>query len=272
MGWYHGGNRGSPWAMLNYETIGAPDLPGLMIAHGLFGSARNWRVIAKRLSDSYHVVTVDMRNHGASFWHDAHSYPDLARDLTAVMDHFDRPFHLLGHSMGGKSSMVAALTAPERIRSLIVADIAPVTYSHSQIQNIDAMKQVDLSQVTRRSEAQGQLDALGVGQVEQAFFTQSLDVAEKRWTFNLDALAQNMPQIMSFPDLGAAHYTGPALFLTGATSDYVQPEHRPQIRALFPQARFAKLTDAGHWLHAEQPRHFESAVRVFLKHVEQAEA
>jgi esterase len=40
--------------------------PPILIAHGLFGSARNWGVIAKRLSDTRRVLTVDMRNHGDS--------------------------------------------------------------------------------------------------------------------------------------------------------------------------------------------------------------
>ena len=55
------------------------------------------------------------------------------------------------------------------------------------------------------------------------------------------------------------------LFLTGADSQYVLPEHRETIRALFPKARFAKIPDAGHWLHAESPRAFEETVRVFLE-------
>ena len=252
--------------MLAHETFGDPDLPALMIAHGLFGSARNWRVIAKRLSDAYHVVTVDMRNHGQSFWSDTHQYTDLAQDLIDLMEHMDRSFCLLGHSMGGKSAMTAALRAPERITSLIVADIAPVPYEHTQLHNIAAMRAVDLSRVTRRSEAQAQLAEQGVGDVERAFFTQSLDVQNQSWIFNLDALAANMGAIMSFPEMSNARYSRPALFLSGAGSDYVQDSHKPLIRKLFPKARFAKLSNAGHWLHAEQPRHFESAVRVFLDH------
>ena len=60
------------------------DLPPLLIAHGLYGSARNWNVIAKRLSDTRNVLTVDMRNHGESPWMPSHTYPELAADLTAA--------------------------------------------------------------------------------------------------------------------------------------------------------------------------------------------
>ena len=63
---------------------------------------------------------------------------------------------------------------------------------------------------------------------------------------------------------GSLVIDGPALFLTGALSHYVRPEHREVIRALFPKARFARIPEAGHWLHADAPRAFEDTVRIFL--------
>ena len=65
--------------------------PPLLIVHGLYGSARNWGVIAKRLSDQHHVIAVDQRNHGDSPWFDTHSYIDMANDLIAVAQHIGRP-------------------------------------------------------------------------------------------------------------------------------------------------------------------------------------
>jgi len=52
--------------------------------------------------------------------------------------------------------------------------------------------------------------------------------------------------------------------VTGQNSDYVRPEYHPRILELFPNAQFVEIPDAGHWLHAEQPRAFISAVRAFL--------
>ncbi len=244
------------------HNIDGPGTP-LLIAHGLFGSGRNWGVIAKRLSNERPVIAVDMRNHGASLHDPAHDYPDLAADLAEVIDHYGAPMEVLGHSMGGKAAMALALAHPDHVARLIIADIAPVTYSHSQSQHIEAMRAVDLTQVSRRSDAVGQLAAMGVDPMLQSFLTQSLDVAGKRWMFNLDALAENMPAILSFPALDGA-YAGPTLFLSGDRSDYVTPAHRPAIRVYFPHARFAKIRGAGHWLHAEEPRAFEATVRAFL--------
>ena len=247
--------------MLNYNEFGSG--PTLLIAHGLYGSARNWGVIAKRLSDTRHVVVVDMRNHGDSPRFETHSYPEMANDLAEVIEHIGAPVDVLGHSMGGKASMALALTRPELVRTLISGDIAPVSYAHSQGQFLDAMRAVDLSTVSRRSDASAQLEAQGVSTELQSFFTQSLDISTKNWKLNFDALADDMDKILSFPTLTGS-YDGPTLFLSGAESDYVTHDHRPIIKPLFPNARFAKIPETGHWLHSERPRAFEAAVRTYL--------
>lgn len=250
--------------MLNTILHGAPtDQPPLVIVHGLYGSARNWGVIAKRLSDSRQVIAVDQRNHGDSAWTESHSYPDMAGDIAEVIEAYGGRADVMGHSMGGKASMVLALSRADLVNRLIVADISPVAYSHSQIQYIEAMRAVDLSRVEKRSDATEQLAAHVSDPTLQAFFTQSLDIKERRWKLNLDVLAREMPKILSFPEV-EGQFDGPTLFLSGGESDYVAPEYRERIRALFPAARFAKIPGAGHWLHAEKPREFEAAVRVWL--------
>ncbi|WP_420328299.1 alpha/beta fold hydrolase [Mameliella sp.] len=253
--------------MLNTLSHGTPDGIPLVIVHGLYGSGRNWGVIAKRLSDRWHILTPDMRNHGDSPRTETHSYPDLAGDLAELIDAHGGRAHVVGHSMGGKAAMLLALQHPEKLASLLVADIAPVAYTHSQIQFIEAMRAVDLSRVEKRSDAVEQLAQHVDDKTLQSFFTQSLDVQNKRWKLNLDTLAREMPKILGFPKI-EGRYEGPTLFLSGGQSDYVQAEHRPRIRKLFPKARFAKIPKAGHWLHAEDPRGFEASVRAFVDHVE----
>jgi pimeloyl-ACP methyl ester carboxylesterase len=250
--------------MLRTVTLGEDTAhPPILIAHGLFGSARNWGVIAKRLSETRRVVTVDMRNHGESPWTDSHGYPDLAADLAEVIAAIGGQADVLGHSMGGKAAMVLALQHPESVRRLIVADIAPVAYRHTQQHLVDAMRAVDLSAVTTRGDADRQLAAHVEAEGVRAFLLQSLDVKGRRWRLNLDTLERDMALILGWPDV-AGQFDGPALFLTGALSDYVRPEHRPAIKALFPQAKFAKIPGAGHWLHADRPRAFEAAIAAFF--------
>ncbi|MFQ1698989.1 alpha/beta fold hydrolase [Loktanella agnita] len=244
--------------MLNTVSYDGPDTTPLLIAHGLYGSARNWGVIAKRLSATRPVVAVDMRNHGTSPWFETHSYPDMAADLAEVIG---QPMDVLGHSMGGKAAMVLALQHPEKVNRLVVVDIAPVTYTHTQMGPLEAMRGVDLSSLTSRADAKEQLGDLEPGVSD--FLLQSLDIKEKCWRLNLDVLANEMDKIIGFPEI-SGQFDGPVLFLSGADSDYVQREHRDRIKTLFPQAKFAKIPGAGHWLHAEKPRECEAAIATFL--------
>jgi pimeloyl-ACP methyl ester carboxylesterase len=184
----------------------------------------------------------------------------MAEDLAEAID---GRWDVLGHSMGGKAAMVLALRHPGKVNRLIVADIAPVAYGHTQAHLVAAMAGLDLPGLSSRADADRALAAEVPDAGVRAFLLQSLDLREKRWRLNLDALGREMPAILSFPDIEGS-FDGPALFLSGAISSYVLPEHRDRIRALFPAARFAKIPGAGHWLHAEKPREFEAAVAAFL--------
>lgn len=253
-------------ATIHHPAATPTDAPPLVIAHGLYGSARNWGVIARRLADLRDVIAVDMRNHGDSPRAPSHSYPDLAADLAEVIASLGRPVDLLGHSMGGKAAMQLALTTPANLRRLIVADIAPIAYTHDQSHHARAMQALDLTNLTTRGEADRRLSHSIDDPSLRAFFLQSLDLKAEggpRWRLNLPVLEAEMPNIVGWPGT-TGQFDHPTLFLTGADSHYVKPEYRDTIRALFPTARFAKIPGTGHWLHAEKPREFEETVRVFL--------
>jgi pimeloyl-ACP methyl ester carboxylesterase len=251
--------------MLNVLSFGDHAGIPVLIVHGLFGSGRNWGVIARRLAEMRPVIAVDMRNHGDSPRFATQGYADMAGDLAQVIAAHGGRADVLGHSMGGKAAMVLALTHPDRVRRLIVADIAPVAYGHSQSHHIAAMRALDLTGLRARSEADRRLAETVQDAALRAFFLQSLDLKSDppRWKLNLDVLEAEMPKIVGWPEI-TGRYDGPALFLSGALSDYVRPEHRATISALFPRVRLARIPGAGHWLHADKPREFEAAVQTWL--------
>ena len=254
--------------MLNthrYPAENPQGLAPLLIVHGLFGSARNWGVIARRMAASRDVVAVDMRNHGESPRFPTQGYPEMAADLAEVIRETGQPMDVMGHSMGGKAAMQLALTEGNLVNRLVVADIAPVAYDHDQTRHIDAMRALDLAGVTTRGEADRRLAASVDDAGLRAFFLQSLDLkaSPPAWRLNLDVLEADMAKIVGWPGT-RGQFDGPVMFLSGAQSQYVRPEHRETIRALFPAARFARIPDAGHWLHAEKPREFEETLKVFL--------
>ena len=87
--------------LLNHTVFG--DGPLVIILHGLFGSARNWTLHAKALSESHRICTADLRNHGLSPWSSAMSYEVMAEDIVELIYHLEETSAcIVGHSMGGK--------------------------------------------------------------------------------------------------------------------------------------------------------------------------
>ena len=243
----------------------------MAILHGLFGSARNWRSIAQQFAAHHRVLAFDLRNHGASPWAAGMSYREMVEDLRASLaERGVERAALIGHSMGGKVAMLAALLRPNEVDRLVVVDIAPASTPPALLAYVRAMRALDLADITRRGEADIRLAAAVPDPAERAFLLQNLiiDNGTARWRINLEAIEQNFSVIIKFPELPPdACYRRPTLFISGARSDYITPEHAPTIRRLFPQSRIEHIEDAGHWVHAEQPAAFLRAVEPFLSGV-----
>ena len=240
----------------------------LVILHGLLGSARNWSTVARQLGESHRVFVLDLRNHGRSPWAATMSFDDMAGDGAAFVDtHRLRSATVIGHSLGGKVARRLALTRPERVARLVVVDVAPVAYAHTFGPFVEAMAAVDLSTVRRRTDAELQLERRIRDPVVCNFLLQNLVKTEAgfAWRANLETLAAAMPELLSFSSSDdEAAYPGPTLFVAGARSGYIKPEHRPLIARLFPNAEHALIAGAGHWVHAERPTEFLAEVRRFL--------
>ncbi len=244
---------------------GAP----VAILHGLFGSARNWGGIARRLAPDFRVIAFDLRNHGASPWAPTMGYAEMAEDVRAAMKaRGHRRYALIGHSMGGKVAMMAALAAAAEIERLVVVDIAPVAFPAAHLAYVQAMRGLDLAAIARRGDADKALADAIPNPVERAFLLQNLVLNDgpPRWQLNLSAIETALPAALSgFPAVAPeAVYRGPALFIAGGTSDYVRPDDDAKVRRLFPDARLLRIEEAGHWVHAEQPDAFLNAVLPFL--------
>ena len=244
---------------------GAP----LVLLHGMFGASANWHSIAVRLAGNFAVLAVDLRNHGASPHVSAMDYPAMADDVARLLDELGlTDAHVLGHSMGGKVAMALALRSPQRVRRLIVVDIAPVAYADRFTPLIDAVLRLDLATVATRADADRQLARDIASAPVRALLLQNLARQGGGWAWRIDwrAIAANLPALLGFaPGLGGRHCAVPALFVQGAESDYLLPEHRPLIETMFPQASFRSIAGAGHWVHADRPTELSEMVRGWLR-------
>jgi len=247
---------------LAFEVTGSG--PAVVILHGLFGSARNWRGMAKALASHYRVFCVDMRNHGQSPWATTMTYPEMAADVRMLIESegLDKPV-VIGHSMGGKAAMTLALETPSRVGRLIVVDIAPVSYVDRFSVYLEAMREVDTGSLTKRADAMEQL----VQRIQDVdlvgFLLQNLVPRDDHfdWRLNLGAIGSAVPDLSGFPDqLLRRRYGGPTTLIRGSLSDYVEPADQVVARKLFPALEVVDIEGAGHWVHADKPSEFRAAL------------
>lgn len=242
--------------------------PPVIILHGLFGSSVNWRRIGRFLAKHHRVMALDLRNHGRSPQVETMRYAEMVDDLFALMDR-EKLLRatLLGHSMGGKVAMLAALQQPERVLELIIVDIAPVPYRRDYAQIITALQGVNLNRVVRRADADVQLKQWIADMRLRSFLLQNLvsEAGRYRWRPSLPAIAGALPDLLGFPDLSPSRRCwAKSLFVRGEQSDYVVSEYYPVIRARFPLAEIVTIPGASHWVHADQPEPFQSALQRFF--------
>jgi len=252
---------------LYYRELGHG--PPLVILHGLFGSSANWGSMAKRLAESYRVITADLRNHGASPHAETMTYEEMAEDILALLNETNvEKAILLGHSLGGKTAMTFALLHPGRTEALIAVDIAPVRYGRRFDDIIRALKELPLETLPSREEADRQLASQIPDAGLRQFLLQNLVRQGKtfRWRANLEAIEQNMDTLLGFPDLApSVRYEGRACFIAGTLSSYVRPDRIPPIHRLFPFAQIVTIPETGHWPHIERPETFFAALKKFLE-------
>ena len=240
--------------------------PDIVLLHGLFGQGSNLGRVSRALMSDFRVHCLDLPDHGRSPWLTETSLVTYAAAVSEWMQsNALLSAHVLGHSLGGKIAMELALTAPERVEKLIVADIAPVTYTEQHLQMLEALQQV----VDRRCKTRAEAEALLCEVIEDpgvvGYLLMSLEAADGayRWRFNLTGLADAYGRLRQAPS-EAAPFQGPTLFLKGGNSAYIQATHEQEIRRRFPDSQLVTVQDAGHWLHVDQPDQFNGAVRTFL--------
>jgi pimeloyl-ACP methyl ester carboxylesterase len=249
------------------ETVGSG--PPLVVLHGLFGSSGNWRGVARALAVSHTVVSVDLRNHGASPWADSMDYVEMADDVLQLIDRLGlkRPT-VMGHSMGGKVAMALALRHPARIARLIVVDIAPVSYADTLTPFAEAMRSANVVAAASRSEVQRRLQQAVPDDRVVPFLMQNLVAHNDHfdWRLNLLGISLAMPQLCAFPtSLLGLRFDGPVAVIAGTNSNYVAQSGREAFQPMFSQAEVEFIDDAGHWVHADQPAAFVGSVRRLLQ-------
>lgn len=241
----------------------------VVILHGLFGVSDNWVSIGKKLSNNFSVYIPDLRNHGRSPHHPVFSYPAMVDDLYDFLEENELDdIILIGHSMGGKLAMNFCMEYPGMVSKLIIIDIPPREFParQSHIQVLNAMQNMDFDKVSSRSDVEEALATTITSQSLRLFIMKNLYRVNKdrfAWRLNVEAITSNIDNVMEgVPKL--QEYIKPALFVRGALSDYILDEDKESILSYFPQAKFADIPEAGHWVHADNPDDLCKVFNTFL--------
>lgn len=252
-----------------HSKIYGEDKPGtpLLVFHGLFGMLDNWGSFGKIFGEYFPVHLIDLRNHGKSFHSEEMSHDAMAHDITHYMDHHGMAkVNLLGHSLGGKAVMQFAIKYPVKVEKLIVVDIAPKAYPPHHQGIIKALQSVEFEEDTTRQEVE---EALKIYIPEMSviqFLTKNLYWTDDKilaWRFNLPVLSEKYDEFVSNA-VKFGVFSGKTLFISGAKSDYILPQDDFQIKQQFPDSSVVQVSNAGHWVQAENPKEFNFVVQDFL--------
>lgn len=254
--------------MSNLHSIIIGDGEPLLILHGFFGMGDNWKSLGIKFSDNYQVHIIDQRNHGRSFHSDDFSFELMIEDLFHYIDRHElKRVNLLGHSMGGKTAMQFAVTFPYLVNKLVIADIAPKYYPPHHQFILKALHAVDFMKVKTREDVDDifkkYIPELRIRQfLLKNVYRKTKD--ELAYRFNLESLSNNVEEVGDgLPPF--TEFEGSTLFLKGENSGYISNDDDTMIKAHFPNSKIITISNAGHWLHAENPSDFYNTIVGFLK-------
>ncbi|MGB2173537.1 MAG: alpha/beta fold hydrolase [Flavobacteriaceae bacterium] len=239
-----------------------------IILHGFLGMGDNWKTLAKQFSNlGFQVHLVDQRNHGRSFHDSEFNYEVLAADLKQYCSHHTiNNMVLLGHSMGGKTAMLFAALYPELISKLIVADISPRFYPVHHDAIMEGLCSLNFEEISSRKEAEIQLSNYVSDAGTRQFLLKNIyriSPSVLGLRINLKVLKTNVSEVgEALPS--NLNFQKDTLFLRGDKSEYISTQDEALIKHQFPTAVVKTISNAGHWLHAENPVEFFNSVCTFI--------
>ena len=254
---------------LNVLRFENPNAPSLVLMHGLLGSSRNWITIGRALQKSYDVFALDLRNHGTSPHEESMRWSELVGDLDAFFEGEGlNEAVVMGHSLGGKVAMRFACKFPERVRQLVIVDIAAKAYSPHLDNEFRAMKSIAVSELCNRKEAETALEPFIADWAHRQFLLTNLVRDEStggfRWQINVEALHASLPHIRQSSITLEHRYEGPTLLVRGELSSFIVDGDAQAMSTCFPKLREVVVPFAGHNVHIENRSGFLEALEGFL--------
>lgn len=236
---------------LYYESFGHGE--PLILLHGATGTGRrHWEPQIPALADRFHVIVPDQRGHGrTNNPQGSISYPELARDLLALMDHLGaEDAHLCGFSLGAGVALYAALERPRAVRSLVLYG-TPYRMEPSILAAYEPLCPDEIER--SRPDWAAALSANHACHYGADYWRQLLRQIREEWQRRPDLCLEDLeriatPTLLCYGDRDAALRRGQAVQMLGA----------------IPGCRLYVAPGSDHWFNVSTPTLFNGPVMDFL--------
>ena len=254
-----------------------PEAPLVVLAHGGGQTRHSWRDAAFRFSEAgYEVISFDLRGHGDSEWASDGRYAleDMAGDLVAILRQqgAERPVALVGASLGGMISLIAAVTPGVRVDAIALVDVAPKIEPEgaARIRDFMLAHTDGFATLEQAAEAVAVYRGHRTSSDPSSLAKNLRKHDDGRWYWHWDPAFMTKfdrsPTRRSLLDKAASAWHGPLLLVRGLKSDILSDDSVDELRKVAPQTEYVNVVGAGHMVVSDRNDAFVDAVSKFLAH------
>lgn len=257
----------------NVLDWGPEDAPPIVCLHGSHQSAHSFDLVSLALARRFRVIAPDQRGHGDSEWVRGGHYSnaEMAEDALAIIAALGirRPL-IMGHSMGGRNTLLAALSQLDAASALVIVDVGP---------EISAKGGNSIASFIAANEEFDDLDAF-VANVRRYDPYRSLEHIQRTVKYNLFhradgkyvskcdrlprklGIAKSLASTVTLDDTKAL--TMPVLVVRGANSTILEADAAERFATALPDGQLATVADCGHNVHSQNTPGFLEAIECFV--------
>jgi pimeloyl-ACP methyl ester carboxylesterase len=270
-----------------------PNTPALVLLHGWMDVAASYQFVVDAFAQDHFVIAPDWRGYGQSghggvdnFW-----FADYLADLDFLLDHYspNQPVNLVGHSMGGNVAMMYSGIRPTRVRRLVNLEgfglpatqpsEAPARYARW----MDELKKLHRGELNLTPYPNAAGVARRLMKTNPRLPQDKADWLAQHWA-RQEAEGQWRVQGQAAHKVGGAHLyrldealelfkniQAPVLSVEASDdslaqwwkSSYTLAQFHERLQVI-PQVRIARIQDAGHMLHHDQPAAVARLIEDFI--------
>jgi esterase len=262
---------------IHYRRLGKDrGLTPTLVVHGLSYFSYDWLGVGESLGKEREVILMDMRGFGDSDWSPARDYsvPSMAQDIIAVLDHAGwKRAVLVGHSMGGRSTICAAAKHPQRAAALALIDYSPENAPAGSKRTAatvagvpELFRTIEEAMAYFKSKDRARFEAY-LKPVDGGFALKRDPHFREQFRKLLETGERPRLGVDMWQLLGEVRC--PILSMRGTRSDMYAPETVARMKAANPRLQVAEV-DAGHNIAGENKDGFLREMNQFLSQVEKA--